>query len=198
MKEFILLQDKNSPVLENEYWLQLFQNQTQDLVLLNREYQAAFWLPVIFVIILITMFTFHKAKVRRQQITEQKMQTEKILQTQCLLQSNIDRYLFMIKKNKGRYPSEQVSSQLPNFHENLIACIDMKYHNISERLEKKFPELTQNDIFLCCFLLVGMDSGEIALLHNVNIESIYKRRCRLRTKLNLNHSENLIEFLQNF
>jgi len=84
------------------------------------------------------------------------------------------------------------------FHEELIASMDLQYNNISQRLLKKYPELTNRDILICCLLLANFETGMIATILDVKIDSVRIHRTRLRKKLNLQNHENIIEFLSRF
>jgi len=80
----------------------------------------------------------------------------------------------------------------------LIACMDLEYDNISKRLLRDLPALSQRDILICCLLLAGFDTGMIATILDVKLESVTKHRYRLRTKLRLQTTDHLVEFLRQF
>lgn len=63
------------------------------------------------------------------------------------------------------------------------------------RLRTLFPELTINDLRLCAYVKIGMDSKEIANLFSIKPSSIYINRSRLRKKLNLDPEDDLYAFL---
>ena len=60
-----------------------------------------------------------------------------------------------------------------------------------ERLNRQFPQLSQNDVRLISFIRMGMNSQEIASLLNITVESLHKTRYRLRKKMNLKQGEEL-------
>ncbi|MCY1633751.1 helix-turn-helix and ligand-binding sensor domain-containing protein [Marinifilum sp. D737] len=64
-----------------------------------------------------------------------------------------------------------------------------------QSLKADFPELTPNDLRFCALLRMNMTSKEIANLLNLSPRSVEVKRYRLRKKLNLEHEENLVEFL---
>lgn len=57
-----------------------------------------------------------------------------------------------------------------------------------EKISKKFPTLTQNDLRLCALLKINLRTKEIANLTFKNPESVKVARSRLRKKLGLTHS----------
>jgi tetratricopeptide (TPR) repeat protein len=65
------------------------------------------------------------------------------------------------------------------------------YQNLSNR----FPDLSPNEKKLCAFLRLNMTTKDIALLIYKSVNSINQARKRLRKKMNLSPSENLITFL---
>ena len=63
------------------------------------------------------------------------------------------------------------------------------------KMKKKHPELTANDLKFCAFLRLNLSSKEIAPLLNISVRSVEIKRYRLRKKMNLEHSENLIDYI---
>lgn len=67
-----------------------------------------------------------------------------------------------------------------------------------KNLKQAFPFLSNNDLRLCAYLKIGMNSKEIADLMNIQPSSSYISRSRLRKKLELSPEENLYDFLNRF
>ena len=63
------------------------------------------------------------------------------------------------------------------------------------KLQKRHPDLTENDTRLCAFLKMGLKTKEIASVLNIEISGVNKGRQRLRKKLNLKLKENIAEYL---
>lgn len=63
------------------------------------------------------------------------------------------------------------------------------------QLKQKHPELTPNDIKLCIYLRLNLSSKDIAPLLNISIRSIEIKRYRLRKKMNLEHDQNLTDYI---
>jgi len=64
-----------------------------------------------------------------------------------------------------------------------------------ENLNKKFPNLSNNDKRLCALIKLEMSNKEIAALTMTKHESVHTSRSRLRKKLKLNKKSNITEYL---
>lgn len=62
-------------------------------------------------------------------------------------------------------------------------------------LKNKYPSLTEKDMHLISFIMLGLSSKEIADIYNIEPESVHTKRYRLRKKLGLNNEESFEEFL---
>jgi len=126
---------------------------------------------------------------------------EKQLKLQAILLLNIEQHRKNVMKRPGIWKNESKEMQPvqnKTFHEELIACMDIEYTDISHRLLKNFPTLSNRDILICCLLLAGFDTGMIATILDVKLESITKYRYRLRLKFQLQNSDNLVDYLRQF
>lgn len=64
-----------------------------------------------------------------------------------------------------------------------------------QRLEVKFPKLTQGDKRLCALIKLDFSSKDMAKLMGISVESVHTNRYRLRKKLDLERDTNLTEFI---
>ncbi len=64
------------------------------------------------------------------------------------------------------------------------------------KLAKKFPDLSPNELKLCAFLRLNMSTKEISSITFQSYNSIIMARHRLRKKLGIQSNENLIAFLR--
>lgn len=69
------------------------------------------------------------------------------------------------------------------------------HENFFKKLKVGHPDLVPNDLKLCAYLRMNMNSKEIASLLNISLRGVEIRRYRLRKKLLLEHDQNLVEFL---
>jgi DNA-binding CsgD family transcriptional regulator len=63
------------------------------------------------------------------------------------------------------------------------------------KIKNLHPDLTANDLKFCAFLRLNLSSKEIAPLLNISVRSVEIKRYRLRKKLKLDHSDNLIDYI---
>ena len=64
------------------------------------------------------------------------------------------------------------------------------------RLLEDFPNLTHNELKICAFLRLGMNTKDICSITFQNIRAVETTRFRLRKKINLSTGDNLSTFLQ--
>lgn len=86
-----------------------------------------------------------------------------------------------------RYPPEmeQIYQQVEKMHRDFIS-----------RLQMRCPNLTKRESKLAILLRLGFSSKEIASMVNLETKSVEINRYRLRKKLHLDRSENLVNYLQ--
>jgi AraC family transcriptional regulator, chitin signaling transcriptional activator len=73
--------------------------------------------------------------------------------------------------------------------------MDELHQEFFKKLKAQFPALSSNDLRLCAYLKIGLNSKEIAEMLNIQPSSFYISRSRLRKKLELETDENLYDFL---
>ena len=94
----------------------------------------------------------------------------------------------IISKLKGVDNQESVWSEFKIHFENV-------HKNFFEELQNKHPELSQNDLRLAAYILIGLQNKEIANILFISPDSVRKRKQRLREKLNLSNND-LYEYLK--
>lgn len=73
---------------------------------------------------------------------------------------------------------------------------DKVHESFNTSLNQKHPDLSPTDFRLCAYLLIGLNSKEIAHVSNISPESVRKRKQRLRQKLDLNSEIEVEEYLK--
>lgn len=73
--------------------------------------------------------------------------------------------------------------------------MDELHQEFFKKLKDQFPNLSNNDLRLCAYLKIGLNSKEIAELLNIQPSSSYISRSRLRKKLQLRAEDDLFDFL---
>ena len=79
---------------------------------------------------------------------------------------------------------------------------EVRFRNVHsdfyKKLVEKYPDLTPNELRLCAFLKLNLNTKEISSLTNQSVNSIDVARSRLRQKLGLSKEDNLTSFLAGF
>lgn len=79
---------------------------------------------------------------------------------------------------------------------DFYARSEMLHKDFNVRLKEAYPELTENERKLANLLRQGFSSKYIASLMNIAPKSVEINRYRLRSKLGLSRSDNLIKFIK--
>lgn len=100
--------------------------------------------------------------------------------------------------------STEFSDVLRTIRERLLINKELNYfngnvkkinHEFTNNLKEKYPSLTANEIHLASLLRLNLNTKEIAIIKNVEPNSVKVLRYRIRKKMNLETSINLSEFL---
>ena len=79
--------------------------------------------------------------------------------------------------------------------EELAIHIDSLNTKFSQRLLNRFPNLSPNEIRHCCLIRIHLSTKEISRILHVDPRSIQTARYRIKKKLQLKETEDLISFL---
>ena len=194
--------------LEKKYKYQGLQLANQKLLVTQK--QNRIWLLTLIIILssgLIIVLSWNN-NVKNKQLKLNKTIIEKEKENNQLLEKQLQFHnILLLNVENYRRQSIQRPENVKNtlkitenrtFHEELIACMDLQFNNISQRLIYSFPDLTNRDILICCLLLANFETGMIATILDVKNDSVRIHRTRLRKKLHLQNHENIIEFLSRF
>mgnify|MGYP000902523039 FL=1 len=159
---------------------------------------------------------YSNIKIKQQKLSSEKLNLEKaMLQGQLELREKeimiVTTNLFerneligsVIKKLRSLIPGltsdgkkgvyDIISSLREKYHENILSEFEVRFLNIHqsfyENLQKDFPALTSNDLRLCAFLKMNMNTKDIASLTHQNVNTVEVARSRLRKKLNIDHAD---------
>ena len=104
------------------------------------------------------------------------------------------------KKTNYNEIEEIIRDLKNNFYENILK--EFEYHfsqvhvDFYKNITTDYQNLTSNELRLCAFLKMNMNTKDIASLTHQTVNSIEVARTRLRKKLNLNNTEtDLVNFL---
>ena len=130
---------------------------------------------------------------------------ELALSTMSLIKKN--EFLGHIKNElKNISNDKNINSVMKTIDDNINSSDDWKmfekaFNNADKKffkkVKKQHPDLTSNDLRLCMFLRMNLNSKDIAPLLNISPRSVEIKRYRLRKKLQLEREINLNEYFIN-
>ncbi|MGB3466540.1 MAG: triple tyrosine motif-containing protein, partial [Cyclobacteriaceae bacterium] len=133
--------------------------------------------------------TFH-LKQRNETLIEVRNELEALKKKELKVnqRNSYDRIIDLVNKNLNK------GIEWETFEVNF----DQAHNNFFKRMKDGFPQLTQSDLRICAYLHLNLTSKEIAPLLNISLRAVENHRYRLRKKLGLAASDNLVEFLIQF
>ncbi|QIU93595.1 hypothetical protein [Bacteroides faecium] len=165
----------------------------------------------------------HIIREREQQIIElenKRLNDEILFKGKELTQSTMtiienNKILLAIKEEIENH-KRMLGSQYPNkYYQKLIDMIDnatskgkewdlflsnfdLIHEHFFRNLRQRFPELTPNDLKLCALLRLNMSTKDMADMLNIGVRAVETARYRLRKKMELDSSVDLVQFLIDF
>ncbi|MBO7609062.1 MAG: hypothetical protein J6S96_02515 [Muribaculaceae bacterium] len=160
----------------------------------------------------------NKVQLENEQLKGEKQQLEIALQNKKLVSSSMmlaekDQALKVIKEYiadaRGRDSvAKDVATKINmavNTHlmserewERFKLSFEQVYPDFFEGLSTQYPELTEYDLRLCAFYMMGIDTKQIALILNVQPLSVQRSRSRIRKKMALDRDTDFIAHLRKF
>lgn len=173
---------------------------------------------VLALVVLILLLKLGRNKVARMELQRKNLQNElglrnKELTTHVMSQLKKNEFIMEVSaklektlsvvKPENRIVIERVIKQLESdSSQEMWKEFELRFQNVHDdffkKLVKKFPDLTANDLRLCAFLKLNLNTKEISSITHQSINSIDVARSRLRQKLGLDKEDNLIAFLAQY
>lgn len=204
--------------LEKKYKYEEIASQNKSLTIKDQDNKIV----ILFLLLLLSLggiiFTIFRGRQKKHLLAHQQLLMEKerallqseeekiiILQKQLSRQQGALSTLNMLRNNLANLTTTQRGAQKKDSRETIdqivihvIENVDLLYDNFSTRLKVAFPDLIENEITICCFLLAGFDNVTIYTTLNFQPASYNVKRTNLRRKLKLQHGTNLTDFLSKF
>jgi AraC family transcriptional regulator, chitin signaling transcriptional activator len=131
------------------------------------------------------------ALAKKARENEEKNRLILMLKDKCeLAQSNPN-----VAKSKWREMHRLLETYLEMEDKTFEIQMDELHQEFFRKLKLRFSDLSNNDLRMCAYLKIGLNSKEVSEILNIQPSSFYISRSRLRKKLNLKPSENLYDFL---
>lgn len=161
-----------------------------------------------------------KAEKEVIRLRNEKLQTERIQKDKELANTTMQiiqksKLLISIRNELQKLQRELAKHAASGFLSSIIKKINRSidtekqwevfeshFENVHEeflkRLKENYPDLSPRELKLCAYLRLNISSKEIANLMNISVRGVEISRYRLRKKLNLEHDQNLTDFILTF
>jgi len=101
-------------------------------------------------------------------------------------------------KELSKLESEILLNIDPKYYESIIDKKILEgYESLIRKLKKRFHGLTENELILCGYIRMNLESAEIATLKGITTRSVNMARYRLKKRLGLIPKEDLDLYIQN-
>jgi DNA-binding CsgD family transcriptional regulator len=97
-----------------------------------------------------------------------------------------------LKKLIRKIESEIGSS---DYWERFQINFNQIHQQFAEKIHTRHPNLTQNDIRLCCLIKINLTNREIATIQNISIAGVEKSKFRLKRKVGLEQEQDLNQYI---
>ncbi|MBS7788020.1 hypothetical protein KIH23_12000 [Flavobacterium sp. CYK-55] len=118
------------------------------------------------------------------------------------MQNDLKQLRDLLKSDDARRKISEIFQKL-NQHkigEEYMEIFDVNFerihHDFFEKLKQLDPSITKRELRLCAFVKMNLSNKEISPLLNISIRGIESARYRVRKKLNVQHEDNFVAFLQ--
>ena len=224
----ILEQNKSIPELENKYKSQILKEKNKNLqqkitsiVIFSLLLIALITLLTIFLILRSKHTKTHYEYLYASIVTEQNSMKDKYNDIHQLLENKAKEYnnelgkrIDLLQKivnlssiyenNKELFYKEcrsyinLCSNNKDSFIKDIRYITTSLYGDVINSLTKRFPNLSNEEIDLCCLICLGFNNNHLRILFNhSHIQSIYSKRSRLRQKLGLDNNDDIKDFIIN-
>ena len=148
-------------------------------------------------------------KIRNEQLSLDMDSKNRELATSTMNLINKNELLTMIKEDlkKTAEDNKNIKSVITTINKNITEddswhvfkeAFDSTDKDFLKKVKQAYPTLTPNDLRLCAYLRLNLSSKEIAPLLNISVRSVEIKRYRLRKKMDLPHTQGLVEYILSF
>jgi len=220
MNDTLMLMDNKAKLAKLELQYNFEKEEEANRMLQRKHNRLVFTLIsglLVFLVIIILVLVKIKQRAKKALSEQQRLKNELELKNKELTTD----VMAMMKKNdmlisvsdklsniKNSINDEHIKNELDKISKNILKTVDKEvfkefefrfkqvHNDFFEKLLKKYPGLTPNELRLCAFLKLNMSSKQISEITRQRISTIETARYRLRKKLGINNSQtNLVVFL---
>lgn len=186
------------------------------LILIMYVTSGAFLLA--FILLLVLMLKLERQRKRQVELEKRNLNEKlefqnKELTTNVIYLSKLNELVFDISQKLESLDMES-DSQNAKLIKSIISELKQTYNaetwnefevrflnvhvDFYKKLSDKYPNLSANDLKMCAFLRLNLNTKEICAVTYQTQDSVRAARSRLRQKLNLSKDETLVSFLSQF
>jgi tetratricopeptide (TPR) repeat protein len=203
----VIVENRNNVIaVQEKYNAEQWKNELIRLEARQQKESFVLLLLIFSITILVLVFFLHRSRSRQKILKNRALmiKNEARLKEFLLKRLDVSKEIIALAQQSKMHPDKihaklQVLVETLTFdaadREELIATVNEIYNGFSDKLTADYPELTMNDLQLACMIRSGFDSGIMATIMGISFESIYKKRSRLRKKMELTEKVNIEEFL---
>ena len=173
---------------------------------------------VLVLILLLLLLQLRRSRIKSYELKQKNLQNElelknKELTTHVLYQLKKNEFILSISK-KLRAAVSRLKPENKKVIEDVIHDLDMDsgddvwkdfeirfqqvHQDFYKNLAKDYPDISSNELRLCGFLKLNMNSKDISAITYQTVNSIDVARSRLRQKFDLSKEESLTAFLSQY
>jgi len=104
----------------------------------------------------------------------------------------------VFKSLRSLVRSIERDAQLDDSWDQFAKHFDEVHANFLKRIKETHPAISTNDLKLCAYLKMNLNTKEIAPLLNISVRGVEASRYRLRKKMSLAKEVNLVEYIMTF
>lgn len=138
-----------------------------------------------------------KAKAEARELQAQIATTSALLANKTEYLTQLQEKLNTTENIDGKRIAKEIRSNIgdTDYWGEFIRNFNLLHAHTIDKITRKHPDLTPNELKLVCFTLSGLNNKEIAGIFSVEPESVKKARYRLKKKLKLTEEESLRTYL---
>jgi ligand-binding sensor domain-containing protein/DNA-binding CsgD family transcriptional regulator len=83
-----------------------------------------------------------------------------------------------------------------DYWEQFQLTFNQMHQDFVHLLHERHPDITNNDLRLCCFIRMGMSNAEIATILNITVNGVEQSKYRLKRKMGLEKDASLNDYIR--
>lgn len=109
-----------------------------------------------------------------------------------------------IQKIEGQQPQElrkvvrSIDNELnqEDYWEQFQLAFNQMHQEFVHKMQERHPDISNNDLRLCCFIRMGMSNAEVATILNITVNGVEQSKYRLKRKIGLDKEATLNDYIK--